>query len=113
MLISQGFLLENTAPGAMATKASVTTATRAISRAFGFSRHTSGLSDALKPPRDAWAQWISPETLIAQVRNAAPFLKDRLRTAEPGRLIELGNSSDGFLRILANWQNILRPGLDE
>jgi hypothetical protein len=31
--------------------------------------------------------------------------------AEKGRLIELGNSSDGFLRILANWQNILRSGL--
>jgi hypothetical protein len=30
---------------------------------------------------------------------------------EPWRLIELGNSSDGFLRILANWQNILRSGL--
>lgn len=69
------------------------------------------LSDALKPPREAWAQWISPETLIAQVRNAAPFLEDRLRTAEPGRPIELGNSPDGFLRILANWQNALRPGL--
>ena len=31
--------------------------------------------------------------------------------AEPERLIELGDSSDGFLRILANWQNILRSGL--
>ncbi len=30
---------------------------------------------------------------------------------EPGRLIELGTSSDGFLRILANWQNILCAGL--
>src|ERR1035441_373320 len=62
-------------------------------------------------PRDAWAQWISPETLIAQVRNTAPFLEARLRTTEPGRLIELGNPSDGFLRMLANWQNILRSGL--
>ena len=31
--------------------------------------------------------------------------------AEHGRLIELGNSSEGFLRILANWQNILRASL--
>ncbi len=70
------------------------------------------MSDALiKLPRDAWAQWISPETLIAQVRNTAPFLEDRLRLTEPGRLVELGNSSNGFLRILANWQNILRSGL--
>jgi hypothetical protein len=70
------------------------------------------LADALiKLPRDAWAQWISPGTLIAQVRNTAPFLEARLRVAEKGRLIELGNSSDGFLRILANWQNILRSGL--
>ncbi len=37
-------------------------------------------------------------------RGAAPV-------TEPGRLIELGNSSDGFLRMLANWQNILRASL--
>ncbi len=48
---------------------------------------------------------------MGQVRNTAPFLEDRLRVREPGRLIELGESSDGFLRILANWQNILRSGL--
>lgn len=30
---------------------------------------------------------------------------------EPARLIALGDSSDGFLRILANWQNLLRAGL--
>jgi hypothetical protein len=65
----------------------------------------------IKRPRDAWAQWISPETLIAQVRSTAPFLEARLPAAEPGRLIELGHSSDGFLRILANWQNMLRPSL--
>jgi hypothetical protein len=76
------------------------------------SRHTSGLSDApIKRPRDAWAQWISPETLIAQVRNTAPFLEARLRVTEPGSLIELGNSSDGFLRILTNWKNILHTSL--
>jgi hypothetical protein len=38
-------------------------------------------------------------------------LEARLPLTEPGRLIELGNSSDGFLRILANWQNILRASL--
>jgi hypothetical protein len=80
--------------------------------AVNLSRHTSGLSDTLiNLRRDAWAQWISPETLIAQVQNTAPFLESRLQVTEPGRLIELGNSSDGFLRILANWQNALRSGL--
>jgi hypothetical protein len=69
------------------------------------------LSPLIKPPRDAWAKWIGPETLIAQVRGTAPFLEPRLPAAEPGRLIELGHSPDGFLRILANWQNILRPNL--
>jgi hypothetical protein len=64
----------------------------------------------IKPPRYAWAPWIGPETLISQVRGTAPFLKPQL--PEPGRLIELGHSPDGFLRILANWENILRPGLN-
>jgi hypothetical protein len=70
-----------------------------------------GLDSFIKPRRDARAHWISPETLISQVRNTAPFLEARLTATEPGRLIELGNSSVGFLRILANWQNALRPGL--
>ena len=65
----------------------------------------------IKPPRAAWAQWIGPETLIAQVRGTAPFLELRLPAAEPGRLIELGHSPEGFLRILANWENILGPNL--
>jgi hypothetical protein len=65
----------------------------------------------IKPPRDAWAKWIGPETLISQVRNTAPFLESRLPAAEPGRLITLGHAPGGFLRILANWQNILRHGL--
>jgi len=65
----------------------------------------------LLKPRDAWAQWIGPETLIAQVRNTAPFLEARLPSAEAGRLIDLGHSPGGFLRILANWENILRPNL--
>jgi hypothetical protein len=66
----------------------------------------------IKPPRHAWAQWIGPETLISQVRGTAPFLEPRLPATEPGRLIELGHSADGFLRILANWENILRPNLN-
>jgi hypothetical protein len=70
------------------------------------------LSSPLKPPRCAWDRWIGPETLIAQVRSTAPFLQARLPAAEAGRLIELGLSSDGFLRILANWPNMLRPGLN-
>ncbi len=66
-------------------------------------------SPVTKPPRDAWARWIGPETLIAQVRSTIPFLESR--PSDPARLIELGQTPDGFLRILANWQNILRPGL--
>jgi hypothetical protein len=66
----------------------------------------------IKQPRVAWAQWISPETLIAQVRSTAPFLEARLPVSEPGRLIDMGNSPEGFLRILANWQNILRADLN-
>src|SRR3984893_16902319 len=50
--------------------------------------------------------------LISQVRGTAPFLEPRLPATEPGRLIELGHSADGFLRILANWKNILRPNLN-
>ena len=62
-----------------------------------------------KPPRAAWSQWIAPETLLSQVRNTAPFLQ--LPATESGRLIALGHSPDGFLRIIANWENILRPTL--
>jgi len=65
----------------------------------------------MKRRSHAWDRWISPETLIAQVRSTAPFLEARLCVTTPGRLIELGNSSDGFLRILASWQNILLAGL--
>jgi hypothetical protein len=76
-------------------------------------RHTVSLSVPLiKPPRTAWAEWIGPSTLISQVRVTAPFLEPQLPAAEPGRLIELGDSADGFLRILANWENILRPNLN-
>lgn len=62
-------------------------------------------------PRDAWSHWISPETLIAQVRSTAPFLAGRLPAPESARLIDLGGSPDGFLRVLASWENILRGGL--
>src|SRR4029077_16050772 len=51
------------------------------------SRHTGDLFETvIKQPRVAWAQWISPETLIAQVRSTAPFLEARLPVSEPGRL---------------------------
>jgi hypothetical protein len=74
--------------------------------------HTGCLSAPLRnTPRHAWSSWIGPDTLLSQVRNTAPFLESRLPPNEPGRLIELGHSPDGFLRILANWQNILRPTL--
>jgi hypothetical protein len=66
----------------------------------------------VKTPRDAWAQWIGPETLLSQVRNTAPFLESRLPPTEPGRLIAIGHSPDGFLRILASWENILQPTLN-
>jgi hypothetical protein len=62
-------------------------------------------------PRDAWAHWIGPETLIAQVRSTAPFLTGRLPAPESARLIDLGGSPDGFLRVLASWENLLRAGL--
>jgi hypothetical protein len=63
------------------------------------------------PPRAAWSHWIGPETLIAQVRSTAPFLSDRLPAREAARLIDLGASPDGFLRVLASWENMLRDGL--
>jgi hypothetical protein len=63
-------------------------------------------------PRDAWAQWIGPKTLLSQVRSTAPFLESRWPAAERGRLIDIGHSPDGFLRILANWENILSPSLN-
>lgn len=88
------------------------TSSKAYHWVYAYIGHTGDLSETLiKRPRDAWAQWISPETLIAQVKSTAPFLEARLPGTEPGRLIELGQSSDGFLRILANWRNILRDSL--
>jgi hypothetical protein len=64
-----------------------------------------------KAPRSAWSQWIAPATLIAQVHNTAPFLELQPLAPDARRLIDLGHAPDGFLRILANWQNILHPGL--
>lgn len=61
----------------------------------------------------AWAQWISPETLLSQVRNTAPFLEARLPAPERGRLVEMGGSADGFLRVLASWENIHRVDLNQ
>jgi hypothetical protein len=75
-------------------------------------RHTDSLTAPItRPLRNAWDEWISPETLRAQVHSTAPFLEDRFRAPESGRLIELGESPDGFLRILASWSNLLRAGL--
>ena len=48
---------------------------------------------------------------MAQVLNTAPFLEARFPPAEPGPLIHLGSSSDGFLRILASWRNMLSDNL--
>jgi hypothetical protein len=61
------------------------------------------------PGAPAWVKWIAPETLFAQVRNTVPFLK--LPAASPGPLIDLGDSPEGFLHIIASWENILRPGI--
>lgn len=65
----------------------------------------------MNPAGAAWDRWIAPETLIAQVRSTAPFLQDRLPAREPSRLIDLGAFPDGFLRVLASWENMLREGL--
>ena len=62
-------------------------------------------------PGRIWDQWISPETVISQVRSTAPYLDACLPAAEPGRPINLGDSPDGHFRILANWRNMLRDGL--
>ena len=69
------------------------------------------LASPPKPPAPAWSQWISPETLISQVRSTAPFLVDHLPAPETARLIDLGDSADGFRRVLASWKNILREDL--
>jgi len=75
-------------------------------------RHTGGLPEAgVERAREAWSQWISPENLTAQVWNAAPFLEARLPAAETGRIIPLGESADGFLRILRNWKNLFAAQL--
>jgi len=75
-------------------------------------RHTSELAESRTlSPREAWERWISPETLLSQVYNTAPYLRDRVPAPESGRLIEMGETPDGFLRILASWENIRRPDL--
>lgn len=65
----------------------------------------------MTPAGAAWARWIAPETLISQVRSTAPFLEPRLPLRESARLIDLGSSHDGFLRVIASWENILRDDL--
>jgi hypothetical protein len=59
----------------------------------------------------AITQWISPETLISQVHNTAPFLERRFPAVEAGRLVSLGDTPEGFLRILASWQNLIADAL--
>ena len=68
------------------------------------------MNQGMVPNREPWSQWIGPETLLAQVLNTAPFLKSRFPPPESAPLVALGDSPEGFLRILANWKNILRPG---
>jgi hypothetical protein len=65
----------------------------------------------LSTTSEAWSRWIGPETLVSQVRAAAPFLEARMPAAEPGRLLGWGGSPDSFLRILASWENIRMPSL--
>jgi hypothetical protein len=75
-------------------------------------RHTGELPEPIvEQPHLAWARWISPETLISQVQSTAPYIDALLPPAEPGRLSGLGNSQDGFLRIISSWRNILRDSL--
>jgi hypothetical protein len=59
----------------------------------------------------AWSNWINPETLLSQVHNTAPFLESRFPAPNRARLVELSASPDGFLRILASWENIHSDGL--
>src|SRR5258708_4990762 len=72
------------------------------------SRTTASLN---KAAREAWAQWISADTLLAQVHNTAPYLQACVPAPESGRLIEIGGTPDGFLRVLASWENIHRADL--
>ncbi|HYP13023.1 MAG TPA: hypothetical protein VEQ63_03795, partial [Bryobacteraceae bacterium] len=60
------------------------------------------------PARQAWGKWITPETLLSQVHNTIPYVRDRLPAPESGRLIEIGGTADGFLRVLVSWENIYR-----
>ncbi len=43
--------------------------------------------------------------------STAPFLQERLPAREAGRLVAIGTSQDGFLRILSSWENILNESL--
>ncbi len=59
----------------------------------------------------AWSEWISPETVISQVFNTAPFLERLLPARDDERLVASGLGPPGYLQILANWRNILREEL--
>ena len=47
-----------------------------------------------------WDEWISPESILALVRNTAPFLAQLPSEDKP--LIELGHGPEGYLRIIAS-----------
>ncbi|MBS1858800.1 MAG: hypothetical protein JST11_25740 [Acidobacteria bacterium] len=66
---------------------------------------------SIDSPRTPWSHFIAPETLLFQVRGTIPFLDPLLPPSETGRLIDLGGTPRGFLRVLASWENILRDGL--
>jgi hypothetical protein len=63
--------------------------------------------------RGAFAGFIGPRTLVAEVASAAPFLFDgthrdagRLPEPRPGRLVELGRHPLGWWSILANAERL-------
>jgi hypothetical protein len=66
---------------------------------------------AIDSPRAAWAHFIAPETLLSQVRGTIPFVEPLLPERETARLIDLGGTPRGFLRVLSSWENILRDSL--
>lgn len=68
------------------------------------------LNPEVAEPRDAWSGWIAPDNLTGLVWNTAPFIEALLPPVETGRPITLGDGPHGFLRILANWRNMLAPG---
>lgn len=48
-----------------------------------------------------WSKYIQPKTILEQVQNTAPYLAPRGH-ARSGDLLEMGETPDGFLHILAS-----------